>query len=207
MEERTLTSTAGAESSSGGLNGTKTLGEAPFDANGVKSTLEQGRTLIDRFYNGGNRAKPEALDILVGVLDVVVRRMRQQYTNRQRDMSGWRDQIARIDAEIEQMASKQEKLQAELEAKSARADELKEDIASGISTVNNSIDIAKEALSRAKLATRTAMTKDASSSQQLERGYDKKGRALPGREKNLRRNPNGPAARKAGDMLKDLDGF
>ena len=38
----------------------------------------------------------------------------------------------------------------------------------------------------------------------LGRGYDDRGRALPGREVNMRKNPNGPAARKAGDMLKDL---
>ena len=37
-----------------------------------------------------------------------------------------------------------------------------------------------------------------------EKGYDDRGRPLPGREVNLRKNPNGPAARKAGDMLKDL---
>ena len=35
-------------------------------------------------------------------------------------------------------------------------------------------------------------------------GYDKRGRALPGREVNLRKNPLGVAARKPGDMLKDL---
>ncbi len=36
------------------------------------------------------------------------------------------------------------------------------------------------------------------------RGYDNDGRPLPGREVNLRKKPNGPAARKPGDMLKDL---
>ena len=38
----------------------------------------------------------------------------------------------------------------------------------------------------------------------LNKGYDGKGKCLPGRETNLRKNPNGPAARKAGDMLKDV---
>ena len=38
----------------------------------------------------------------------------------------------------------------------------------------------------------------------LDRGYDGKGRPLPGREVNMRKNPNGPAARRPGDMLKPL---
>merc|ERR1711935_626609 len=38
----------------------------------------------------------------------------------------------------------------------------------------------------------------------LDRGFDGKGVVLPGREVNMRKNPNGPAARKPGDMLKDL---
>merc|ERR1740130_1809793 len=38
----------------------------------------------------------------------------------------------------------------------------------------------------------------------LDRGFNDKGVVLPGREVNMRKNPNGPAARKPGDMLKDL---
>ena len=53
----------GATASSAGHNETKQL------ETGIKESM----TLIDRFYNGGNRARPAALDILVVVLDGVVR--------------------------------------------------------------------------------------------------------------------------------------
>ena len=49
--------------------------------------MREGMSLIDRFDNGGNRARPAALDILVVVLDGVVRRMRQQYATRQANLS------------------------------------------------------------------------------------------------------------------------
>ena len=36
----------------------------------LETTVKEGMSLIDRFYNGGNRARPAALDILVVVLDI-----------------------------------------------------------------------------------------------------------------------------------------
>ena len=72
-----FSATAATAKSLGGANDTKQL-EA-----GVKESM----SLIDRFYNGGNRARPAALDILVVVLDGVVRRMRQRYATKQKALA------------------------------------------------------------------------------------------------------------------------
>ena len=56
----------------------------------------------------------------------------------------------------------------------------------------------------ATLATRGIHKREVEGGRQAAAGYDKRGRALPGREVNLRKNPLGVAARKPGDMLKDL---
>ena len=52
--------------------------------------------------------------------------------------------------------------------------------------------------------TRGIHKREVEGGRQAAAGYDKRGRALPGREVNLRKNPLGVAARKPGDMLKDL---
>ena len=68
-----------SSASAAALAQTKTMsGGQLADTKTLETTVKEGQTLIDRFYNGGNRARPAALDILVVVLDGVVRRMRQR---------------------------------------------------------------------------------------------------------------------------------
>ena len=76
----------------------------------LQTTVKEGMTLIDRFLNGGNRARPAALDILVVVLDGVVRRMRQQYSTRIRGINEGTAEIAQLDSNIARIKPKQEKL-------------------------------------------------------------------------------------------------
>ena len=70
-----MDSTAGASTISPELGGTKELA----------TTVKESMSLIDRFYNGGNHAKPEALDILVVVLDAVVRTREAELAEQQRN--------------------------------------------------------------------------------------------------------------------------
>ena len=59
---------------------TKGLGDTTASMPGteaVNETVKEGMTLIERFYNGGNRARPGVADILVVVLDQVIGRMRK----------------------------------------------------------------------------------------------------------------------------------
>lgn len=136
------------------LGGTKTsIGTA--DTKLMETTAKEGMSLIDRFYNGGNRARPAALDILVVVLDGVVRRMRQQYATRQANINEGNAQIARIDASVASIKPKQDKLRAELEEKKARAAELKAAVAQGESVILDSVDVARAALEKASLLQRS----------------------------------------------------
>jgi hypothetical protein len=80
------------------LSGTRDLGGP--SSQDVTTTLSEGLSLIDRFYNGGNRAKPEALDIIVVVLDQVVRRMREQYSRHKSEAAELRDKCRVIDETI-----------------------------------------------------------------------------------------------------------
>ena len=138
----------------GTLGATKTsIGTA--DTKLMETTAKEGMSLIDRFYNGGNRARPAALDILVVVLDGVVRRMRQQYATRQANINEGNAQIARIDASVASIKPKQDKLRAELEEKKARAAELKAAVAQGESVILDSVDVARAALEKASLLQRS----------------------------------------------------
>jgi hypothetical protein len=74
----------------------------------------------------------------------------------------------------------------------------------GTEVISDGVDFAREALRKAKLVTKQTQMAEARKLMQDTKGYDKAGKPLPGREVNLRKNPNGPAARKPGDMLTDL---
>lgn len=195
-----------AEQSLGASAATAELGATKNDLGGstmadtklLETTMHEGMTLIDRFYNGGNTAHPHALDILVVVLDNVVRRMRQQYATRKDSIAESNKQIARCDSNVDMIKPKQTKLQAELEEKRARAKELKDKIAQGANAINSSVDVAKAALEKANLLQRSIERQYIAGCKLGEKGYDSKGRALPGREENLRKTP--VAARKAGDL-------
>jgi chemotaxis protein histidine kinase CheA len=152
-----------AEQSLGASAATAELGATKNDLGGstmadtklLETTMHEGMTLIDRFYNGGNTAHPHALDILVVVLDNVVRRMRQQYATRKDSIAESNKQIARCDSNVDMIKPKQTKLQAELEEKRARAKELKDKIAQGANAINSSVDVAKAALEKANLLQRS----------------------------------------------------
>ena len=181
--------------SMGGANETKML------ETGVKESM----SLIDRFYNGGNRARPAALDILVVVLDGVVRRLREQYAGRQRFIAEGTAAIARYDAEIASIQPKQAKLAKELAEKKARAEELRAAVGKGEEVINDSVATARAALEKATLLSRKNEKADIASLKLSVKGYDGKGRALPGRDFNMRKKDGGPAARKPGDMVKADD--
>jgi hypothetical protein len=186
---------AGATASSFSGPGTKHLEE----------TFEKGhQTLIDRFYNGGNTAREGVADVLVLVLDSVISRMRQAYATRTKEMEDARAGIQRCEDSIAMVTPHFSKLKKELDEKMAEAAELKKSIAEGQATMKSSVDVAREALQAATLATRGIHKREVEGGRQAAAGYDKRGRALPGREVNLRKNPLGVAARKPGDMLKDL---
>jgi len=98
----------------------------------------------------------------------------------------------------------QDPLAKELAEKRALAKQLEETINHGNEVIQDSVNSAKEALAKAQLAKRAVNTSFAAGMKLNTKGFDSTGRPLPGRETNLRKNPNGPAARKPGDMLKDL---
>ena len=187
----------------GTLGATKTsIGTA--DTKLMETTAKEGMSLIDRFYNGGNRARPAALDILVVVLDGVVRRMRQQYATRQANIDDGNAQIVRINQSIDAIKPKQAKLQAELDAKKARAAELKAAVEKGSAVILESVDVAKEALQKASVLERATNKAYIAGLKLGAKGYDSKGRPLPGREMNLRKRDT-VAARKPGDMANSDD--
>ena len=192
---------AGAESS-----GTKDFANTKNLASTeeLRTTVREGMSLIDRFYDGGNRARPEALDILVVVLDSVVRGMRQQRDTRRLAIEDCQGAIATIDSQIAMIRPKQAALRKELDEKRALSASLSGDITHSTTSIKDSIENAKQALHRAKVVTRVCESKQHLERRTAEKGYDHRGCPLPGRDVNLRKNPNGPAARKAGDMLKDI---
>ena len=181
------------------------LADEGLEAKSVKPTLRQSMSLIDRFYNGGNRAKPEALDILVVVLDSVVTRMREQYNKRKVRVQQRKNDIKQIDEHIKALRTLQNRIAKDIEEKKRTEEELQHHIDGGTEVVKDAISIAREALQKVKTATKTAQARDCIRAMRSERGYDANGRPLPGREVNLRRKPGGPSARKPGDMLKDLN--
>jgi len=183
---------------------TKDLGGGTISAEELQTTIREGMSLIDRFYDGGNKAKPEALNILVGVLDQVISRMRQQYANRARLRDDCMEQIRIIDASLNRIRPKQAQLQEELAVKTAQADALRAAVEMGTTTVKDNLELARSTLRNAKIVTRNSEIHAASRERLELLGYDGSGKPIPGREKNMRKNPNGPAARKAGDMLRDL---
>ena len=149
----------GATSASADLGATQDFGATKTinpnaDTKLLETTAKEGMSLIDRFYNGGNRARPAALDILVVVLDGVVRRMRQQYASRQSNISEGNSKIAQLDAAIGRIKPKQDKLKAELDEKKARADALKAAIAKGEGVIVDSTVVARTALEKASLLQR-----------------------------------------------------
>ncbi len=193
----------------------KSLGETSRSALGdtknfastkeLQTTVKEGMTLIDRFYDGGNRARPAALDILVVVLDGVVKRMRQQYATRIRGINEGEAEMAQIDQQVAAISKRRAPLVKELEELQTRAAELREKVDLGTKTIDDSVEAARVALAKAQLLQRKTEARMIAGQKLSDKGYDGKGKALPGREVNLRKNPNGPAARKPGDMLKDLD--
>lgn len=195
----------GAQSSAMGatasdMGATKTMNSGGADTKLLETTVREGQTLIDRFYNGGNRARPAALDILVVVLDGVVRRMRQQYANKQANIEEGNARCATIDKSIEAIRVRQNPLIKELEEKKAKAAELKAAVEKGEGVISDSLTTAKAALSKASLLQRHAEKAFISDLKLGTKGYDGKGRALPGREVNLRKREK-VGARKPGDMV------
>ena len=76
-----------------------TIGTLP-DARDTTEGIKQGMTLIDRFYNGGNQARPGVADILVTVLDQVIGRMRQRNANAQATIDRCNEECATLDKVI-----------------------------------------------------------------------------------------------------------
>ena len=82
---------------------TKGLGDTTASMPGteaVNETVKEGMTLIERFYNGGNRARPGVADILVVVLDQVIGRMRNSMGMRVATIDACNAEIAQLDAAI-----------------------------------------------------------------------------------------------------------
>ena len=173
-------------------------------ADSLEPTLRQSISLIDRFYNGGNRAKPEALDILVVVLDSVVSRMRQQYARHKAEVDRRQAEIKLFNRQIDSLRALQQKITVDISRKQELKQSLQHEIDGGTEVVKDAIAVARDALAKVKTATKVAQARDSALAMRSMRGYDNDGRPLPGREVNLRKKPNGPAARKPGDMLKDL---
>merc|ERR1719424_1926621 len=101
---------ASASNEMGGTQGLGATRNSAADTKLLETTAKEGMSLIDRFYDGGNRARPAALDILVVVLDGVVRRMRQQYATRQASINDGNDRIKRLDESIASIRVPQAKL-------------------------------------------------------------------------------------------------
>ena len=98
MAEAQMTATMSESQGLGGtkssLGVTKSLGGGELGGTKeLQTTVKESMSLIDRFYNGGNAARPEALNILVVVLDSVVRRMREQKDTRQRKVNDIDDEV------------------------------------------------------------------------------------------------------------------
>lgn len=167
----------------------------------LETTVREGMSLIDRFYNGGNRARPAALDILVVVLDGVVRRMRQQYENRNKHVADGDAEIARLEQSIADVKKQQAPLVRDLEIKKARAAVLDDNVKKGASTIEESIRVARAAVEKATLIQRHTEKASIAALKLSNLGYDGKGKPIQGREVNLRKKDGGPGARRPGDMV------
>jgi len=194
MSQSAAGATANQFEATATLNGTA-------DTKQLETSVKESMTLIDRFYNGGNRARPAALDILVVVLDGVVRRMRQQYASRSKIIEEGNAEIAQLDAQIASIQARQAPLKIELEEKRQRAKQLREAVGKGTETITDSVSVARDALEKARLLSRKNEKADIASLKLSVKGYDGKGQALPGRTVNMRKKDGGPAARKPGDLL------
>ncbi|KAL1522228.1 hypothetical protein AB1Y20_021865 [Prymnesium parvum] len=170
----------------------------------LETTMGESLSLIDRFYAGGNRAHAEALSLLVVVLDSVVQRMRQGYATRKAAAAAIEAECASIDAQVAALRKLQAPLADELAEKRSASARLEKAIQNGNEVIGGSVAAAREALAKAQLAQRSVNSSFAAGMKLNSNGFDGKGRPLPGREVNLRKNPNGPAARKPGDMLRDV---
>ena len=162
---------------------TKGLGDSVRtrpDAAATTETVKEGMTLIDRFYNGGNQARPGVADILVLVLDQVIGRMRQRNANAQATIDRCNAECAQLDTAIGRIMPKFKVLDDELNAKKARAEELRRDIKDGTDCMTDSVAIAKEALHKAKVVTKKQTEKYNREMKTLEKGFDGKGQPLPG---------------------------
>ena len=205
MAQAQTASDLGATSASADFNATKSMDRSGLaDTKTLETTVKEGQTLIDRFYNGGNRARPAALDILVVVLDGVVRRMRQQYATRQASINDGNDRIKRLDESIASIRVPQAKLIKELEEKKAQAAELRGAVEKGESVIVDSVAVAKEALAKASLLQRNTEKAFIAGNKLATKGYDGKGVPLPGRTVNLRKKDK-IGARKPGDMAMSDD--
>jgi len=199
MDQSMGAQSAGAGASTQDFSATKTMG-GNAETKQLETSVKESMTLIDRFYNGGNRARPAALDILVVVLDGVVRRMRQQYAHRKKFIDDGNLEIAQIEAKIASIKVRQDPLAGELEAKRERAAYLKDAVEKGTGTIVDSVSVARDALHRARLLSQKAEKADVASLKLSVKGYDGKGRALPGRDVNMRKKDGGPGARRPGDL-------
>lgn len=151
-----------------------------FDSKQLETTIKENMSLIDRFYNGGNRARAEALDILVVVLDSVVQRMREMYSRHKKSAQAIEDEFKSIDAQIAAISKLQAPLAKELAEKKARAKELEEAVGHGNEVIQDSVTAAREALAKAQLAQRSVNTNFAAGMKLNNKGVDDKGRPLPG---------------------------
>ena len=174
---------------------TKGLGDSVRtrpDAAATTETVKEGMTLIDRFYNGGNQARPGVADILVLVLDQVIGRMRQRNANAQATIDRCNAECAQLDTAIGRIMPKFKVLDDELNAKKARAEELRRDIKDGTDCMTDSVAIAKEALHKAKVVTKKQTEKYNREMKTLEKGFDGTGQPLPGAAQPSLTPPWGP---------------
>ena len=133
-------------SAAGSLGDTKGFGETKA----LETTVKESMSLIDRFYKGGNRARAEALDILVVVLDTVVKRMRQSYATRSAEMDAVEAETKTIEQRIARIKKLKDPLDGELADKRALAKQLKETIEHGNATIGEVDAPTEPHLARAK---------------------------------------------------------
>ena len=185
MAEAQMTATMSESQGLGGtkssLGVTKSLGGGELGGTKeLQTTVKESMSLIDRFYNGGNTARPEALNILVVVLDSVVRRIREQKDTRQRKANDIDDEVKTLNASLAAVRKLREPLERDLAEKRERAKQLQTMLDSGVNTINDSVATAREALDKARLAQRIAVSNYSAGMKLSQNGYDGKGRPLPG---------------------------
>lgn len=150
------------------------------DTKELRATVKENMSLIDRFYHGGNAATPEALHILVVVLDTVVSRMRRQRDARQRQINDIDAELKRIDSSLASIRKLQSPLERELAEKRSLAKELESTIEYSVSTVNDSAATARQAVVNARIAQRVVEKNLISATKLSTKGFDANGRPLPG---------------------------